>query len=212
MHVSLKSLEYFISWFKIWRCSRISCTSFFVRICKLEKQPRLGGNSGVSLMVRLHLLTPKFFFMYTVDYFINKFEAIPEKDWCTGALNNRKGAKCANGHCGVVFEGDVYRVTNESIALKELFRNTHIIMYGGSLIEEIETEGYSLKLAFINDGISRGYKQRTPKERVIAALKDIKRIQEEKQMQVVNKIAAEVIDIPLKETKKEHEYENESQF
>ncbi len=37
---------------------------------------------------------------YTIDYFIKKFEAIPEELWCTGQLTIN-GKHCALGHTGI---------------------------------------------------------------------------------------------------------------
>lgn len=38
---------------------------------------------------------------YDLEYFINKFEAIPDEDWATGDYIDRSGRCCALGHCGV---------------------------------------------------------------------------------------------------------------
>ena len=37
---------------------------------------------------------------YTLDYFIQKFEAIPEDNWSVGYIGH-DGYRCALGHCGV---------------------------------------------------------------------------------------------------------------
>lgn len=37
---------------------------------------------------------------FIVDYFIEKFEAIPEEKWVTGIFKDKKGNCCALGHCG----------------------------------------------------------------------------------------------------------------
>ena len=36
---------------------------------------------------------------YTVDYFLEKFDAIPEEKWTTRAFSNDEGQRCAEGHC-----------------------------------------------------------------------------------------------------------------
>jgi len=36
---------------------------------------------------------------YDINYFINKFQAIPEKEWCRGLYVDNRGRKCAIGHC-----------------------------------------------------------------------------------------------------------------
>ena len=84
---------------------------------------------------------------YTVKYFINKFKAIPAKNWGVGQYSS--GARsCALGHCG---EGA--KETRESIALKKFFESGE-------------------ELTDINDGTSPFYQQRGPKARILAALKD----------------------------------------
>lgn len=92
---------------------------------------------------------------YDVDYFINKFEAIPYDRWTTGIFKDRAtGAMCALGHCGVT---DSNR-TEESTALTALLDN---------------------KVAQINDGRSRLLQDNiakcpTPKDRILFALKRLK--------------------------------------
>lgn len=91
---------------------------------------------------------------FNKQYFIAKFEAIPENDWCTGNIENVDGQRCAIGHC-VQSDGD--SLNEEEIdALKWLFiSNGH-------------------KIDLVNDRIDQDYKQATPKQRVLAALRDIK--------------------------------------
>jgi hypothetical protein len=38
---------------------------------------------------------------YTVDYFIEKFENVPEDAWGTGCCDDFEGHKCALGLCGL---------------------------------------------------------------------------------------------------------------
>lgn len=60
--------------------------------------------------------------MYDVDYFINKFEAIPEKNWTTIKLSDGQGACCALGHCGVTANSNgEYVYTDEAEELIKLF-------------------------------------------------------------------------------------------
>lgn len=92
---------------------------------------------------------------YDVNYFIAKFEAIPEGLWCTGEFNNGRGQFCAMGHCG----DDVDKVAPpECRALKALFRRD-----GGTAI-----------ITEINDGLNPSRPEPTPKLRILAALRDIK--------------------------------------
>lgn len=59
---------------------------------------------------------------YDVDYFINKFEAIPEEMWCVGLWVDSEGRKCALGHCmdakANIIGCHFYR--EEQIALKNI--------------------------------------------------------------------------------------------
>lgn len=90
---------------------------------------------------------------YTVDFFIKRFEIISEDKWCIE--NYRENEKrCVLGHCGAT----ISKLTKMSTALDNLtFRCLH------------------KNIADINDGEAKGYKQKTPKQRVLAALKDIKK-------------------------------------
>lgn len=36
---------------------------------------------------------------YDVTYFIKKFEAIPEEDWIINQQQDKRGRRCAYGHC-----------------------------------------------------------------------------------------------------------------
>lgn len=89
---------------------------------------------------------------YTVDYFIQKFEAIPEDNWITEKYSNDLGC-CALGWCGE----KSFHYTDESRALDNLFYNEFRV--GPSRIND---KGYA------------AYQQPNPKARVLAALYDIK--------------------------------------
>jgi hypothetical protein len=98
---------------------------------------------------------------FTVDYFINKFSAIPEELWCTNLFSDGE-KRCALGHCGQDLDTD----TRE----------------GGALFNMI-FHATNLGPEEINDGIGFGgerhpYQQPTPKQRILAALHDIKKMQE----------------------------------
>jgi hypothetical protein len=93
---------------------------------------------------------------YDVDYFIAKFEAIPEERWCEGTYDDLTGRHCALGHCGIRFEAG--KSSNPE---------------GDALVKLTATEAVN-----INDGHDGRYEQPTPKQRIIAALLDIKSKQE----------------------------------
>lgn len=101
--------------------------------------------------------------MYTVDYFIRKFEAIPEGKWCTLFLTRGIDRHCALGHCGTTESPTSadYHYTDEGQALVDIFYDHMAI---GPLT--------------INDDGGEKYKQPTPKQRILAALYDIKKMQE----------------------------------
>ena len=115
--------------------------------------------------------------MYTVAYFINKFEAIPENKWVEGAKGtepNEKGEYCAYGHCGV--RVNKYYSPDEARALSEIFQSVFKDKDGITFFD-----GLSWAVVHVNDGISRMPKYsklETPKARILAALRDIKAMQE----------------------------------
>lgn len=107
--------------------------------------------------------------MYDVNYFINKFEAIPEEKW----LPNQFG--CAYTHCGQYGEG--YK--DEAPALSKLFETLHPLSKNQIKrdIEGSRYHGWSWLVAVINDNNCMNdtpYKQPTPKQRILAALYDIR--------------------------------------
>jgi hypothetical protein len=99
---------------------------------------------------------------YTVDYFIKKFEAIPEELWLVGSRGEggADSPHCAHGWCAL---GNIDSLAgNEENGLIEVFRP---IM-----------NGYGV--ATINNGYNERYQQPTPKQRILAALYDIKKLQD----------------------------------
>lgn len=107
--------------------------------------------------------------IYTVDYFIKKFEAKPDELWCINELRNQQGQTCALGDC---------RERGEFDALSELFQS--------NLIGFVSTT---------NNGNNPKYPQSTPKERILAALYDIKA----KQQPEVKERIAPVCDLQKQE-------------
>lgn len=118
---------------------------------------------------------------YDVDYFIKKFEAIPEELWimCYAFID---GKCCALGHCGVRENNSSYTETDESSAISSLFGSRTMVWK-------------------INDGADYKYRQPTPKQRILAALYDIKRMQEPKQPEVIYKVIE--VDRKVKELVKQ---------
>lgn len=100
--------------------------------------------------------------IYTVEYFIEKFSAIAEHRWLIGNYSNFNGTKkCALGHC------DGNGQTEISNALHKLFK-----------VVVDPTEGWGV--GGINDGRHPNYQQPTPKQRILAALRDIQAMQNPK--------------------------------
>lgn len=112
--------------------------------------------------------------IYDVQFFIDKFSAIPEDHWCTAVFTDGDGKHCANGHCG---RTNSMHMTVESAALVALFLPLHLTEhFGKKVIYDFDYyEGW--KIAMINDGITDQYQQDTPKQRILAALYDIKKLQ-----------------------------------
>lgn len=93
---------------------------------------------------------------YDAQYFIEKFEAIPEDRWTTGEYVNSSKQCCALGHCG--FRNNKNQIwTPEGEALVSLFDDGGLGIIDG-----------------VNDGHDPRYRQPTPKQRVLAALRDAK--------------------------------------
>ena len=90
---------------------------------------------------------------YDVDYFITKFEAIPEELWMIEYFEevqkDGRITRCALGHCGAS---------------------------DANYSEEAKTLNLLLNylVAGINDGANDRYQQPTPKQRILAALRDVK--------------------------------------
>lgn len=104
--------------------------------------------------------------VYDVDYFINKFEKIPEDNWIAGAfrrlLSDGSYGHCAAGHCGVISE--CYLDTDENHA-------------EGKVLYKMFVESLDVLVPHINDGKDKRYQQPTPKQRILAAIYDIKKMQ-----------------------------------
>lgn len=89
----------------------------------------------------------------TVEYFIKKFEAIPEEKWCVEDFNV-EGKSCAFGHCGCI---DSDSLTEESIEL-------------GLLFAKYTKSGVTA----INDGLYPPFNKGHPRSNILAALYEMK--------------------------------------
>ncbi len=117
---------------------------------------------------------------YNVDYFIKKFEPIDEDGWCAFYLY-KQGKHCANGFCGVVSKEDKdphgsnpdnFIHTEESISLNNL-----LYQYFSAPTHEI------------NDHRCDKYPESTPKQRILATLYRIKKLQQPKYEDITKQIA-----------------------
>lgn len=98
--------------------------------------------------------------IFDVDYFIAKFDAIPENLWTIKKYVDDKGCMCALGHCGARVNESIQKVTEESLALNLLF-----------------TDVINVNVVSVNDRIINVFGG-TPKKRILNALVTIKALQE----------------------------------
>lgn len=103
---------------------------------------------------------------YDVEYFINKFETIPEEQWCMYEFENSIGQRCALGHCGI---------TTKNVS--ELLNPRHPRQEGSELHKLIE-RFFQVSVFDINDGHDTfGISGNTPKDRMLSALNTIKHME-----------------------------------
>lgn len=120
---------------------------------------------------------------YDVDYFIRKFEAIPEEKWLQKNMffDRDLGKGCAIGWCGFFKPtGEFVDRTPESKALIELF------------LKHIRRD-----VILINDGDVPQYNQPTPRQRILAALHDIRKMQQPKREKVKPSISPDLLAPPI---------------
>lgn len=123
--------------------------------------------------------------IYDVNYFIAKFEAIPEKE-----IGYSQDTGCAYGQCSPNrMRG---HLTQEGIALTNLMQS----IKGLTPIINATWTPYESTPARINNGDVAQYQQPTPKQRILAALYDIKAMQQPKEKVVYKTV---VIDSAVKE-------------
>ena len=116
--------------------------------------PFLNGSSG------LNERSPS----NNVDHFIKKYEGIQESEWCEGQFENPSGQRCASGWCqnranGRRKSGTIGR---EEMALYEIFNQGTPISFSNNMVFKI------------NDGCHPRFQQKTPRARILAALRDVK--------------------------------------
>ena len=146
--------------------------------------------------------------MYTVDYFIKKFEQIEECLWCSGTFMQplkfitqeeikffgiifrdkveifQYNQFCAQGHCLTLTQANyVMSVVGKKFKKNEVAKsypewNALIMLFKENDLEDVGK---------INNGDSVHYQQESPKLRILQALYDIKRKQELIKPSIVSK-------------------------
>lgn len=128
--------------------------------------------------------------IYTVDFYINKYEATPEKKWCVGQFIKNNGVFKQNQYCaqGLCLPKETLKIMwlmnkgrgsfniNEDRLLGQEYISL-ITLFGGSKEKE-SWRIASTTVGVINNGGDPRYQQPTPKQRILAALRDIKKLQE----------------------------------
>lgn len=97
--------------------------------------------------------------IYDVNYFIDKFQKISASLWIVGAFG-QQDFHCALGHCGARCSSDVVPLSEASILVGIMRKHLNSFP------------------SIINDGLNSNYPQHTPKQRILAALQDIKKMQD----------------------------------
>lgn len=107
---------------------------------------------------------------YNKQYFIDKFEPIPDKLWITGSLGEEE-EHCAMGHCGTRSSDTI---TEETRALAQLFKPLFLPQF-------LDTQNINIDYLIIysiNDNSNIHYlhtklTSKTPKGRILEALKSL---------------------------------------
>jgi len=143
--------------------------------------------------------------IYDVDYFIKKFEAIPEQNILNGSQGKIIGVGCAYGQCKSMDGKQDGACTPEGAALNLLMTSLpNLTSIGGYYYP------YQSTPARINNGEVEQYQQPTPKQRILAALYDIKKMQQPVYEDITTSLAilpedkSEVDVVNVKETKVIH--------
>lgn len=127
--------------------------------------------------------------MYTLDHFIKKFEAIPETQWIVGNWSDGNDGHCAAGHCK---QSDAHH-SPEVSELGDILRQLPVTIIAAG--NGWGLSGWGIVTA-INDAFTTEYQQPTPKQRILAALYDIKKSQEP----VYDDITSALAVLPVNET------------
>lgn len=121
------------------------------------------------------------------QYFIDKFEAIPEEEWTVGIAQNTNNSRCAVGHCCSEYLDQ--RLGQKVQVLPTTFPQ------GSALLQLFHTH-LRRSVVHVNDGKDSSHKQPTPKQRVLAALRDIQtKEQQDKAVEEVKEVLAQETEL-----------------
>jgi hypothetical protein len=142
---------------------------------------------------------------YTVDYFIQKFSLIPEYRFAIGQFVEKKFLKktkyCAQGLCLPRATTDKMWRQNKGAGMFEMKVGAEliglIVLFGGRGFSTLKA---SEKIATINNGSDGRYQQPTPKQRILAALYDIRDMLNKKEEVVYSDITKQLAVLPIEET------------
>ena len=139
---------------------------------------------------------------YSVDYFIKKFEAIPESKWTTGVFRDFFNNRCAMGHCmpsRIIAESTKDKYRNEDMSLKKTFtKKFKEELYECAALSALFNSGDKREgsgmVFLVNNGDDSRYQQPSPKQRILAALYDIKKMQEPQHTDITSSLAILPVD------------------
>lgn len=129
---------------------------------------------------------------YDVNYFIKKFEAIPEDNFISNDWEDAYRGHCAGGHCGLN-GNNCDEGTKEAISLAKVLSPLKVT---NNKIVGFDTGYFWWKIPAINDGSTKEYQQPTPKQRILAALYDIKKMQQPEEQLGKTKQVIKYVSVP----------------
>lgn len=143
--------------------------------------------------------------IYTVDYYLNKFKSIPASQFCTYDFKNLSGARCFLGHTmpdsvidklksnPTFIDEEGRSMTTYNLTQEDIDQLTECV----GLCKLFGTPKEGQRIVFdINNGDDPRYQQPTVKGRILAALEDIKKLQ---QPEPKERIVYVMVDSTVKE-------------
>ena len=108
-----------------------------------------------------------------VQHFIDKFEAIPEERWGVGVLQAEDNTRCALGHCIPQLDSFPGVSVGSCSEIRIKFTDE------GEELIDLMMDKLHMSVVDINDGNCPEYWQPTPKQRILAALRDIQSLEQQ---------------------------------